>query len=229
VHIDCDLYAPIYSALEYFYPRVVPGGYIVVHDYGSLCWDGAEKAVDVFFAAKPEGVVPMPDSAGSIVVRKLRRGDGEPTWLQRQQLLAREVWHSAANGALSHILDHGWSAAEGWGIWGVGPRHSLNVGPTDPGDFELSLDVHVIVVPNRPTTQVEVRVDGRAVAEWQFDLRQNRAIRSLRVQRPAGQPSGSPVNIELRPSAVLGPGDLGPEQTESRPLGVALHALRLGS
>jgi hypothetical protein len=28
VHIDCDLYAPIFSALQYFYPRVVPGGFL---------------------------------------------------------------------------------------------------------------------------------------------------------------------------------------------------------
>ena len=29
VHIDCDLYAPILSALQYFYPRVVPGGFLI--------------------------------------------------------------------------------------------------------------------------------------------------------------------------------------------------------
>jgi len=27
VHIDCDLYAPLLAALNYFYPRLVPGGY----------------------------------------------------------------------------------------------------------------------------------------------------------------------------------------------------------
>ena len=36
VHIDCDLYAPAKSALSYFYPRLVPGGFLVVHDYSSL-------------------------------------------------------------------------------------------------------------------------------------------------------------------------------------------------
>ena len=53
-HIDCDLYAPIISALEYFYPRMVPGGFMVVHDYSSLGWAGAELAVDDFFADKTE-------------------------------------------------------------------------------------------------------------------------------------------------------------------------------
>jgi hypothetical protein len=71
VHIDCDLYAPIMSGLEYFYPRMTPGGFIVVHDYSSLHWDGAEKAVDEFFRDRPEYVIPLPDSAGSVVIRKV--------------------------------------------------------------------------------------------------------------------------------------------------------------
>ena len=54
VHIDCDLYSPAISALEYFYPRMVPGGFIVIHDYSSLGWSGAERAVDEFFADKVE-------------------------------------------------------------------------------------------------------------------------------------------------------------------------------
>lgn len=73
VHIDCDLYKPILSALEYFYPRMAPGGFLVVHDYGSLWWPGAEQAVDEFFADKPEAVVPMPDISGSVVVRRAKR------------------------------------------------------------------------------------------------------------------------------------------------------------
>lgn len=70
VHIDCDLYTPIISGLEYFYPRMSPGGFMIVHDYTSLAWDGAENAVDDFFADKNEAIVPWPDVSGSIVVRK---------------------------------------------------------------------------------------------------------------------------------------------------------------
>lgn len=50
VHIDLDLYVPIKTALEYFYPRLVGGGMIVVDDYGSLYWPGAKHAVDEFCA-----------------------------------------------------------------------------------------------------------------------------------------------------------------------------------
>jgi hypothetical protein len=72
VHIDCDLYEPISAGLQYFYPRLVPGGFLIVHDYSSLCWDGTERAVDEFFADKPECLVPLTDSAGSVVIRKSR-------------------------------------------------------------------------------------------------------------------------------------------------------------
>jgi O-methyltransferase len=71
VHIDCDLYGPVLSALEYFYPRLVSGGFLIMHDYMSLSWDGPVKAIDQFFADKPEFIVPIPDYAGTVVVRKI--------------------------------------------------------------------------------------------------------------------------------------------------------------
>jgi len=73
VHIDCDLYAPAFSALEYFYPRMAPGGFMIIHDYHSLYWDGLENAVDQFFFDKPECVVPVPDNMGTVTVRKSRK------------------------------------------------------------------------------------------------------------------------------------------------------------
>ena len=77
VHIDCDLYQPIFEALKYFYPRLLPGGYMIVHDYASLAWDGAERAVDEFFADKPEAAMPLTDGGGSVVIRKARApGEG---------------------------------------------------------------------------------------------------------------------------------------------------------
>ncbi len=70
VHIDCDLGAPAQYGLEFFYPRVNPGGLIVLHDYGNDSWPGVAQAVDGFLADKPEGVVLIPDKAGSAVIIK---------------------------------------------------------------------------------------------------------------------------------------------------------------
>jgi len=42
-----------------------------MHNYSSLYWDGAESAIDEFFADKPERLVPVPDKSGTVVVRKV--------------------------------------------------------------------------------------------------------------------------------------------------------------
>lgn len=48
VHIDLDLYEPIKTSIEYFYPKLIKGGVILFDDYGSNLWPGAKKAIDDF-------------------------------------------------------------------------------------------------------------------------------------------------------------------------------------
>lgn len=48
VHIDVDLHEPTRDCLEYFFPRLNPGGVIVCDDYGSLLFPGARRAWDRF-------------------------------------------------------------------------------------------------------------------------------------------------------------------------------------
>ncbi|HEA7781098.1 TPA: class I SAM-dependent methyltransferase [Campylobacter coli] len=48
VNIDVDLYQPILEGLEYFYPRLVKNGVILIHDYFHPYYTGAKKAVDEF-------------------------------------------------------------------------------------------------------------------------------------------------------------------------------------
>ena len=69
VLLDADLYAPIKAGLELFWPRLVPGGFILCHDYLSG-YPGVRKAVDEFF--EPLGIVPVPwpDRVGTAVVGK---------------------------------------------------------------------------------------------------------------------------------------------------------------
>ncbi|GAB4170931.1 MAG: hypothetical protein OHK0024_07020 [Thalassobaculales bacterium] len=68
VHLDCDLYTPTRAALEYFYPRMSPGGLIIIHDYFGDSWPGVTEAVDEFLRDKPEGVVIIPDKSGTAVI-----------------------------------------------------------------------------------------------------------------------------------------------------------------
>jgi O-methyltransferase len=69
VHIDADLYNPIKAGLEFFYPKLSPGGVIIVHDYNEK-WKGAMKAVDEFVENIPEVLVPVPDKDNSIMIFK---------------------------------------------------------------------------------------------------------------------------------------------------------------
>lgn len=46
VHIDLDLFEPIYHSLKYVIPNMKKGGIIVVDDYDDPVWVGARKACD---------------------------------------------------------------------------------------------------------------------------------------------------------------------------------------
>jgi hypothetical protein len=67
VHMDLNGAAATERALEYAYPRLVPGAIIVLDDYGLLKYDGQRRAVDGFFAEKPEQVVALPTAQGLLI------------------------------------------------------------------------------------------------------------------------------------------------------------------
>lgn len=65
VHMDVDLYEGTKACLEYFYPRMVPGGIMISHDYSLLA--GVEKAFDEFFADKSEQIIDLPTTQAMVV------------------------------------------------------------------------------------------------------------------------------------------------------------------
>jgi O-methyltransferase len=71
VSIDADLYLPTIEGLKFFYPRLAPGGIIIIHDYNHN-WDGARKAIDEFSLIIPESIVEIPDWQGSAMIIKNR-------------------------------------------------------------------------------------------------------------------------------------------------------------
>ena len=48
LHIDADWYDSVKVVLDHFYDKVVPGGFVMLDDYGY--WSGCERAVADFFA-----------------------------------------------------------------------------------------------------------------------------------------------------------------------------------
>ncbi|WP_447980685.1 TylF/MycF/NovP-related O-methyltransferase [Candidatus Nitrospira bockiana] len=54
VHLDCDLGESYRECLAYFYPRMVPGGYICFDEYRIPAWPLTTGVIDDFFHDKPE-------------------------------------------------------------------------------------------------------------------------------------------------------------------------------
>ncbi len=69
VNMDADLLNPTQAGLAFFYPRLAPGGVIMVHDYNPD-WPGIMKAVDDFVATIPESKIVMPDQDSTVMIIK---------------------------------------------------------------------------------------------------------------------------------------------------------------
>jgi len=67
-HIDVDIYRSILDCLEFIWPRLSLGGFIVFDDYGFPSCPGARSAVDEFFAK--ESCVPLCLPTGQAIVFK---------------------------------------------------------------------------------------------------------------------------------------------------------------
>ncbi len=72
VHIDADLHLPVRDGLHYFYPRLSPGGVIMIHDYTHK-WEGLMRAVDQFVATIPENLIHVPDRFGTVMIIKNKK------------------------------------------------------------------------------------------------------------------------------------------------------------
>lgn len=88
VSLDPDLYEPTLEGLCYFYPRLAPGGRILIHDYTSTQFEGVKMAVDEYCRAHDLFVVPLMDLHGTAVLVKSGAGDGQS--LENQALSAVE-------------------------------------------------------------------------------------------------------------------------------------------
>ncbi|MCA9172910.1 MAG: class I SAM-dependent methyltransferase [Planctomycetales bacterium] len=65
VHFDVDLYEGTKACLEYFYPKMIPGGIMMSHDYSLL--EGVKTAFTEFLADKPETVIELPETQCMVI------------------------------------------------------------------------------------------------------------------------------------------------------------------
>ena len=57
-HFDVDLYESTLGCLQFFYPRMIPGGVMLSHDYSIL--SGVREAFAEFLRDKPEPLIELP-------------------------------------------------------------------------------------------------------------------------------------------------------------------------
>ena len=70
VNLDFDLYSPILAGLEFFYPKMVYGGVILVHDYFSDLYKGVKTAVDEFCEKEQIVCIPIADERSIAIVKQ---------------------------------------------------------------------------------------------------------------------------------------------------------------
>ncbi len=69
LRLDTDWYESTRHELEHLYPRLVPGGVLIVDDYGH--WEGCRRAVDEYFATEaPPMLLSRLDYTGRIGVKR---------------------------------------------------------------------------------------------------------------------------------------------------------------
>ncbi len=58
LNLDTDIYEPAVTVLEHLYPRIVPGGILIIDDYGTF--PGETEAVDKYFAGRKVRIQKFP-------------------------------------------------------------------------------------------------------------------------------------------------------------------------
>jgi hypothetical protein len=69
VNLDTDLYQPTVAGLEIFYPLMVKGGVILIHDYFGGATLGVRKAVDEFLESRGTEALPIGDYSSVTIVK----------------------------------------------------------------------------------------------------------------------------------------------------------------
>ena len=69
--MSCKLHSSHLAALEYFYPRMAPGGVILFDDYLDKSFPMARAAVDEFLADTPETICQLQSGEGSSTFRRV--------------------------------------------------------------------------------------------------------------------------------------------------------------
>lgn len=66
-HLDLNVAAATGIALEYAYPRLLPGAIVVFDDYGWRGYEDQRDVIDRFFASRPEAPIALPTGQAAVI------------------------------------------------------------------------------------------------------------------------------------------------------------------
>lgn len=129
-------------------------------------------------------------------------------------------------GLATQWLDTGWSPAESWGVWTVGPAATLRIDPRQlaAGIGALALQLKAFVSPQHPEQRVTLRLDGERVSELRFhypdvvELKPSIPVPAARLR------DARPLAIELDTPDAISPLAIGLNADE-RVIGVGLESV----
>lgn len=67
IHIDVDLHDPTRDSIDFFFPRLVPGGMMLLDDHGIVSCPGARAAAEEYFAKTGDPIIELPTGQALIV------------------------------------------------------------------------------------------------------------------------------------------------------------------
>ena len=72
VFYDCDLYQPALNTYNYFWERIVSGGYLIIHDYETEPggFEGVRKATHEFFQEKGVSILSFYENTMAIIKKQ---------------------------------------------------------------------------------------------------------------------------------------------------------------
>lgn len=73
LHIDLNSSYPTLAALEFFFPKMIPGGVILFDDYGWKGYEDTKKVIDKFFSSESGILLKMPTGQALYIINKLPR------------------------------------------------------------------------------------------------------------------------------------------------------------
>jgi hypothetical protein len=67
VHVDVDLYDPTRDSIAFFFPRLVPGGVLLLDDHGIVSCPGARKAAIEYFDGLGLPIIELPTGQAFVI------------------------------------------------------------------------------------------------------------------------------------------------------------------